>query len=63
MTTIIPNIKKSIVNKYTINFVWINIDTRRRKKNITETLKKYIIKWTWKKDNLSGLVDKTLYGK
>jgi hypothetical protein len=63
MTTLTQNPKKSIVNKYTINFVWININTRRKKKNITETLKKYIIKWTWKKENLSGLVDKTLYGK
>jgi hypothetical protein len=60
MTTSTTTSKNNIITNYTINFVWIQTNNRRKKKNITDTLNKYIIKWTWKKENLSTNLDKIL---
>ncbi len=55
--------QNNIINRYSINILKVDFNTKKTKKSLKENLSKYMIKSEWNKENLSSNIDELLYGK
>lgn len=56
--------QKNIVKEYSIGILKVRFDYRKTQWNLIKNLEKYMIRSTGeKKENLSSIIDETLYGK